>query len=82
MEVAIAKLMNTNIKIPLTYLYFNAYLMKSVYFGCGIFGLTNPQENELKRIYEEAILVKLNLRRKFPWAILYVKKSAMGIGLI
>jgi len=56
--------------------------MKSIYFGCGIIELLDPQEKVLKKIYKETIPVKLNLGRKFSRAILYVRKSAMGVGLI
>jgi len=65
-EIAIAKLNNTNIKIPLIYIFFNVYSIKSVYFGCRIMELLDSQKKELKRIYKEIILVKLNLGRKFP----------------
>jgi len=36
MSLAIGKLNNTALQTNLTYLYFNAYLLKSIFFGTGI----------------------------------------------
>ena len=56
--------------------------MTSVYFGAGIITLNNKQCQELKRLYEEPMLVKLKLSRKLPRDILYARRSALGVGLI
>ena len=40
------------------------------------------QEKELRRIYEEPILIKLGLGRKFPRTALYSRKSVLGVGLM
>ena len=42
-------------------MYFNAYLLKAVYFSYGIMELSQSQENELKKLYENTILQKLGL---------------------
>ena len=41
---AISKLTNTTIQSHLVFLYFNIYLIKSMYFGYGIISLTDEQE--------------------------------------
>ena len=44
--------------------------------------LNDEQEKELKRIYEEPMLMKLGLSKKFPRAALCSRKSTLGIGLM
>ena len=63
-------------------MYYNTYVIKSVYFGCGIVELTNKQEEELKIMYEEPLLTKLGLSRKFPRNVLHNRKSALGVGIM
>ena len=82
MQTVIEKLNNTNIKTPITYIIFNAYLIKSVYFGCGIIELSNKQDKILQSIHENTILVKLNLGWIFWRSILCTRKIAIGVGLI
>ena len=79
---AISKLKAITLYTDSIYLYFNAYLIKSIFFGIGIMHLILKQNKELKVIYEEVICTKLELRSKFPRAILYSNKSSIGIGLI
>ena len=82
LHVSITKLMNTDINSYQVAIYYKIYMIKSVYFGCGIFELTDNQENELKKIYEEPLLVKLGLSRNFLRRVLYSRKSALGIGIM
>jgi len=63
-------------------MYYNVYMIKSVYFRSGIVELNNKQEIELRRIYEELLLIKLGLSRKFPRDILHSRKSALGVGIM
>ena len=66
LNVSIIKLMQTN-KNPFhaaTCCY--TCMAKSVYFGCGIVKLSRKQEDELKRIHEEPLLMRLGLSRTFP----------------
>jgi len=79
---AISKLNNTPMNSRNAYLYYNMYLIKKVYFGCGIIRITRKQENELLKICERPILRKLGLSEKFPRELLYSRKSALGIGLL
>ena len=58
MRTAVVKLMNTTIMVLLIYIYFNAYLMKSVYFGYRIIELEEEQEQILQNIYEKLFLKK------------------------
>ena len=66
----------------LTYLYFNAYLLKSVFFGCSIIKLTSTQTIKLCKLYEKIIAKKLRLGETFPRHILYVRQNEVRIGLI
>ena len=47
MSQAIIKLQKTVVEVGLIYLYFNAYLLKSVFFGCGVVNLSNEQQMKL-----------------------------------
>ena len=55
--------MNMDINAYQAGMYFNVYMIKSVYFGCGVIELNKQQENELRRLYEEPMLVKLGLSK-------------------
>ena len=46
-RTVVVKLMNTMIMVPLTCIYFNAYLMKLVHFECRIIELEEEQEQIL-----------------------------------
>ena len=82
LQISITKLVNTDINPYQAALYYNAYMIKSVYFGCGIVDLSEKQEIALQQIYKEPLLVKLGLSRKFPRDVLYSRKSALGIGIM
>jgi len=82
LHVSITKLMNIDINTYQAAIYYNIYMIKSIYFGCGIFELTDNQEKELKKIYEEPLLIKLGFSRNFPRRVLYSRKSALGIGIM
>jgi hypothetical protein len=82
MHESIVKIMNMDVNSYQASIFFNIYLIKTVYFGCGIVVLNEKQERELKRIYEEPILNKLGFSKKFPRDVLYARKSALGIGLM
>ena len=82
LHVSITKLMNTDINPYQAAIYYNIYMIKSVYFGCGIIELSAKQEQALQQIYEEPLLVKLGLSRNFPRLVLYSRKSALGVGIM
>jgi len=82
MKEAIHKLANTEIMASTAHIFYNAYLIKKVYFGCGIVTLEPNQEMILRKIYEPVILRKLQLSEKFPRDVLYMRNSALGIGLL
>ena len=79
---SVKKLISTELQPYQYHIYFNMYLLKSIFFGCGIILITNNQEKELKRIYEAPILLKLELSKKLPYYVLYMCKTAGGIGLL
>jgi len=58
------------------------YLVKSIFFGSRIISLNEKQLRILEKMYEVPILKKLGLGKKFPRHLLYVRKSALSIGLI
>jgi len=82
MKEATYKLRNVEIAAPVAHLYYNAYLIKKVYFGSGVLMLTEKQEKELRKIYEPILLRKMNLSEKFPRHVLYSRKTALGVGLL
>ena len=82
MRVVMVKLLKINIIAPLTYIYFNTYLLKSVYFGCRIVQLDNEQEYILQNIYEIPFLWNLQLSEKIPKEVLCIRQSALEIRLI
>ena len=71
MRKAVAKLNNMILYLNLTYLYFNIYLLKSIFFGIGIMQITEKQEKEMQLMCEETTYSKLGLGRKFPQLALY-----------
>ena len=79
---SITKIMNMDINSFQACVYFNTYMIKSVFFGCGVIELNQKQEKELKRLYEAPMLMKLGLSKNFPRLALYVRKSVLGIGLM
>ena len=62
--------------------YFNIYMIKSIFFGCGVIELNPKEVKKLKQIYEELMLIKLGFSKKFPRIALYTRKSALGVGII
>ena len=73
MKIAITKLNSTILYPQQAYLYFNAYLLKSMYFGSDIMWLNKEQDENLRRIYKELIAVILGLGKKCSRAILYIQ---------
>jgi len=82
MHKSITKIMNMDINSYQASVYYNIYMIRLVFFGCGVIELHIREEKELRRICEEPLLVKLGLSKKFPWAALYTRKSALGVGLM
>ena len=79
---AMSRLKGTSISIANAYVFFNMYLIKQVYFGCGIIELLPAQEKILLHICESTLLKKLRLSEKFPRRILYARKSELGVGIL
>lgn len=79
---SIAKLVQTEINPFQAAMCYNAFMTKSVHFGCGIVELTKEQNQELKRTHEALLLIKLGLSQLFPRSALYSHKSALGAGIM
>ena len=79
---AIHKLANTEIIALTAHLYYSIYLIKKVQYECGVMSLNLNQEQLLKRTYEPVILRKLKLSESFPRKVLYIRNSALRVGLI
>lgn len=79
---SIKKLMRTELTSHQVHVYFNIYMLKSVFFGCGVVSLIKREENEMKRTCETPMLKKLGLSTKLPREVMYVRKTALGLGLI
>ena len=65
MKIVVAKLKETTIYSHMVFIVFDAYIMKSVYFGYGIVELHSKQELIIQKIYRETILKKIGLGKKF-----------------
>ena len=81
MQEALCKLKSMPLSIANAYMYYNMYLMRKVYFGCGIITLMPNQEKILMKISKSILLRKMGLSKKFLRKMLYTRKSALGIGL-
>ena len=64
------------------YVYFNMYILKSIFFGVAIIEINEKQIKELKRINKILIITKLQLSKNFPKILLCARKSFLGLGLI
>ena len=62
--------------------YFNVYMIKSIFFGCRVIELNPKEVKELKKIYEEPMLIKLGFSKKFPRTAFYTRKSTLGVGIM
>ena len=82
MNRSITKIMNMNINHFQAAIYFNIYIIKSVFFRCGIVQSNAQEELELKQIYEAPILTKLGISKNFRRTVLYLQKSALWISLM
>ena len=82
MYEAIAKLNSTVMKLQLVYLYFNAYLIKKVFFRCRIIKLHKEQTIILQKMYEKIIIKKLEVGENFLQAVLYSRRNIVGYGLV
>ena len=76
------KLMNTIIILYQACMYFNMYMLKSIFFGGGIMQISEKQCDELEKTHEVLILVKLQLSKTFPRKLMYARKSFLGLGLL
>ena len=64
------------------HIYFNIYLLRSVFFRCGVFEITQNQDKELKKIYKAPLLHKLNLGEKFLRKLLYARWNLIRVEII
>jgi len=80
--ILIIKLNNVEIPLQRIYLYFNTYLIKSIFFRYKIVKLENKQLKDIEKTHEVVIAKKLNLGNTFSRAILYSRRNVVGIGLI
>jgi hypothetical protein len=80
--ISITKPMKIDINMQQAYLYFNIYLMRSVFFRSNIIEIIPIQEKELMKIYERLLLRKLGLSKNFSRYALYSRRSALGVGII
>ena len=79
---SVKKLMNTELTSCQVHVYFNIYMLKIIFFGCGVVILSEMEEDEMKRIHENTTLNKLWLSVKFPREAIYMRKTALGLGLL
>ena len=68
---AIVKLSVVEMNHHQTAIYYNVYMLTSVYFRSGIIELDEKEEIELMRITEPALLRKMGLSVKFLRTVMY-----------
>ena len=82
MKDSTKKVIDTSMKLYQAHIYFNMYIVKSMFFGTGNFKLTLKQEEELKSIYEPITLNKLGLSKTFLSKLLYINKISIRLRLL
>ena len=60
-------------------IYYNVYMLMSVYFGSGIIELDKKEEVELMRITEPALLWKMDLSAKFLRTMMYESQNMLRL---
>ena len=53
-----------------------------MFFKSRVIEISDKQEKELKKIYKIPLLIKLKLGEKFLRRVLYVRRIALGVGII
>lgn len=61
LHISITKLVSTDINSYQAVVYYNVHMIKSAYFRYIAVKLSKSQEYELKRLYKESLLIKLEL---------------------
>ena len=74
---SIAKLNSIEIKTYLMHLYFNACLLKKVFFGCGAINIKDFQYKTLRNFHETKISKMLRIGSNFPREELHLKRKAI-----
>ena len=62
-------------------MYYNLYILSSIYFEYSITTLYSKEEQNLKGIYVELILRKIGFSSTFPRFIMHMSKEMLGLGL-
>ena len=80
--VSMMKLLSTNINNFQTYMYFNMYMTRVVFFGYDSIDLLEKQNKDLRKVYENLISKRLDLGKKFLCKVLYSWRLVLGVGLV
>ena len=73
--------MSISLTFQETAIYYNLYMLSSVYYSYSIIALNLKEEKELRKIYEMPILIKLGFSNKIPRDRMCVSKDILGLGL-
>ena len=79
---AVVKLSIVEMNYHQTVIYYNVYMLTSIYFRSRIIELDEKEEIELMRITEPALLRKMGLSVKFPRTVMYESQNILGMGFI
>ena len=82
LKQSITALMSSKINTFQAFIYFNMYMMRSMYFRCYMIDINKMRCNEICKVYEATIAKKLNLSMTFPRKLLYARRTVFGIGLL
>ena len=79
---AVVKLSAVEMNHHQAVMYYNIYMLTSVYFGSGIIELSEEQEKEIMKMTEPALLRKLGLSINFPRTVMYEAHNILGLGFM
>ena len=82
MNEAVVKLSAVEMNHHQAAMYYNIYMLTSVYFGSGIIELSKEQEKEIMKMTEPALLRKLGLSINFPRTVMYEAHNMLGLGFM
>ena len=63
-------------------IYFNMYMLWSIYFGYRVVQLIKKQEDELRSIYKGPLIKKLGLSVKYLKYVIYTRILVEGLGIL
>ena len=64
------------------FMYFNMYMVRSIYFGYYTIDINKKKCDEIRKVYKITMAKKLNLGATFLRRLLYTRRTAIGVRLL